>query len=95
MIRFLVRRLPVIGLVLAASSLIAFLLPRLMPGDPAAAVAGPQATPEQIDQARHELGLDRPIVEQYASWIKGLFTGDLGQSLQYRRPVAELIGVRL
>lgn len=95
MIRFLVRRLPVIGLVLVASSLIAFLLPRLMPGDPAAAVAGPQATPEQIDQVRHELGLDRPIATQYLSWVKGLFAGDLGQSLQYRRPVSELIGVRL
>ena len=95
MTRFLVRRLPVIGLVLVASSLIAFLLPRLMPGDPAAAVAGPQATPEQIDQVRHELGLDRPIATQYLSWVEGLFTGDLGQSLQYRRPVSELIGVRL
>jgi peptide/nickel transport system permease protein len=95
MIRFLVRRLPVIGLVLVASSVIAFLLPRLMPGDPAAVVAGPQATPEQIDEVRRQLGLNRPILEQYASWITGLFTGDLGESLQYRRPVAELIGVRL
>jgi peptide/nickel transport system permease protein len=95
MIRFLVRRLPVIGLVLVASSVIAFLLPRLMPGDPAAVVAGPQATPEQIDEVRRQLGLDRPVLEQYASWITGLFTGDLGESLQYRRPVAELIGVRL
>ncbi|SEH02171.1 peptide/nickel transport system permease protein [Nonomuraea solani] len=95
MIRFLIRRLPVIALVLAASSLIAFLLPRLMPGDPAAAVAGPEATPEQIAQIRHELGLDQPIAEQYVQWIKGLFTGDLGQSLQFRRPVAELVGTRL
>jgi peptide/nickel transport system permease protein len=95
MIRFLVRRLPVIALVLVAASMIAFLLPRLMPGDPAAAVAGPEATPEQITQVRHDLGLDRPVVEQYVVWIKGLFTGDLGQSLQYRRPVAELVGTRL
>lgn len=95
MIRFLVRRLPVIALVLVAASMIAFLLPRLMPGDPAAAVAGPEATPEQITQVRHDLGLDRPVVEQYGLWIKGLFTGDLGQSLQYRRPVAELVGTRL
>ncbi|GLH96794.1 ABC transporter permease [Phytohabitans aurantiacus] len=95
MIRFLVRRLPVIALVLVAASMIAFLLPRLMPGDPAAAVAGPDATPEQITQVRHDLGLDRPVVEQYVVWIKGLFTGDLGQSLQYRRPVAELVGTRL
>jgi peptide/nickel transport system permease protein len=95
MTRYLIRRIPSILLVLVATSVIAFLLPRLVPGDPAAAVAGPDASPETIAAIRTELGLDRPLVTQYFDWIGGLFTGDLGQSLQFRRPVSELIGARL
>jgi peptide/nickel transport system permease protein len=95
MIRYLIRRIPSVLLVLVATSVIAFLLPRLVPGDPAAAVAGPDAPPETIAAIRTELGLDRPLVTQYFDWIGGLFTGDLGQSLQFRRPVSELIGARL
>ncbi|OMQ16711.1 peptide ABC transporter permease [Modestobacter sp. VKM Ac-2676] len=95
MIRFLVRRIPSVALVLVATSVIAFLLPRLVPGDPAAVVAGPDASAETIAAIRTELGLDRPLVSQYFDWVGGLFTGDLGRSLQYNRPVAELIGDRL
>jgi peptide/nickel transport system permease protein len=95
MIHYLIRRIPSILLVLVATSVIAFLLPRLVPGDPAAAVAGPDASPETIAAIRTELGLDRPLVTQYFDWIGGLFSGDLGQSLQFRRPVAELIGARV
>jgi peptide/nickel transport system permease protein len=95
MIRYLIRRLPSIVLVLVATSVIAFLLPRLVPGDPAAAVAGPDASPQTIAAIRTQLGLDRPLVTQYFDWIGGLFTGNLGQSLQFRRPVSELIGDRL
>lgn len=95
MIRYLVRRIPSVALVLVATSMIAFLLPRLVPGDPAAVVAGPDATPETIAAIRTQLGLDRPLVTQYLDWIGGLLTGDLGESLQMRRPVAELIGDRV
>jgi peptide/nickel transport system permease protein len=95
MIRYLIRRLPSVLLVLIATSVIAFLLPRLVPGDPAAVVAGPDASPETIAAIRTELGLDRPLVTQYFDWIGGVLTGDLGQSLQFRRPVSELIGDRL
>ena len=95
MIRFLLRRSPSVLLVLVATSVIAFLLPRLVPGDPAAVVAGPDASPETIAAIRAELGLDEPLIKQYFDWIGGIFTGDLGQSLQYQRPVGELIGDRL
>ncbi|MEV1249630.1 ABC transporter permease [Nonomuraea sp. NPDC050022] len=95
MIRYLVGRIPSIMLVLLATSVIAFLLPRLTPGDPAAVIAGPDATPETIAAIRTQLGLDRPLLSQYASWMGGLFTGDLGRSFQYGRPVAELIANRL
>jgi peptide/nickel transport system permease protein len=95
MIRYLIRRLPSIVLVLVATSVIAFLLPRLVPGDPAAAVAGPDASPQTIAAIRTQLGLDKPLINQYFHWIGGVFTGDLGQSLQFQRPVSELIGDRL
>ncbi|MCZ2838983.1 ABC transporter permease [Modestobacter sp. VKM Ac-2985] len=95
MTRFLIRRIPSVALVLVATSVIAFLLPRLVPGDPAAVVAGPDASAETIAAIRTELGLDRPLVSQYFDWIGGLFTGDLGQSLRFNRPVSELIGDRL
>jgi peptide/nickel transport system permease protein len=95
MTRFLVGRLPSVVFVVAATTLVAFLLPRLAPGDPAAVAAGPDATLEQIEAIRVEMGLDRPLVEQYFRWIGGLLTGDLGQSLQFQRPVAELIASRL
>jgi peptide/nickel transport system permease protein len=95
MTRYLIRRSPSVLLVLVATSVIAFLLPRLVPGDPAAVVAGPDASPETIAAIRAELGLDEPLIKQYFDWIGGIFTGDLGQSLQYQRPVGELIGDRL
>jgi peptide/nickel transport system permease protein len=95
MTRYLIRRIPSVLLVLVATSVIAFLLPRLVPGDPAAVVAGPDASPETIAAIRTELGLDRPLVTQYFDWIGGVLTGDLGQSLQFNRPVSELIGDRV
>jgi peptide/nickel transport system permease protein len=93
--RYLIRRIPSVLLVLVATSVIAFLLPRLVPGDPAAVVAGPDASAETIAAIRTELGLDRPLVTQYFEWIGGVLTGDLGQSLQFNRPVSELIGDRI
>lgn len=95
MTRYLIRRIPSVLLVLVATSVIAFLLPRLVPGDPAAVVAGPDASPETIAAIRTELGLDRPLVTQYFDWIGGVLSGDLGQSLQFNRPVSELIGDRV
>src|SRR5215471_20840077 len=77
------------------TSLAIFILLRLVPGDPAVAVAGPDATPEMIRAVRHELGLDQPVPIQYIAWLKQLAVGDLGQSLQARRPVADLLGLAL
>lgn len=95
MIRFLLSKIPSIVLVLVATSIIAFLLPRFAPGDPAQTIAGPEASPEQVQAIREALGLDQPLVVQYLDWAGGLFTGDLGQSFIFNRPVAELIGDRL
>ena len=62
----------------------AFLLMRLIPGDPALLSAGPTAPPALVERRRIELGLDRPLWVQYLTFWKGLFTGDLGYSISSR-----------
>lgn len=65
-----------------------FFFVRLIPGDPARLVAGPQATLEDVQVVREELGLDKPVHEQYITYVTGLLKGDLGTSLRTKRPVA-------
>ncbi|WP_434740594.1 ABC transporter permease [Micromonospora sp. SH-82] len=95
MIRFLLGKIPGIALVLFASSVIAFTLPRLAPGDVAVTLAGPDPSAESIAAIRTELGLDRPLFVQYWDWVAGMFRGDLGESYLRGRSVASLIGDRL
>ena len=64
-------------------------------GDPALVMSSPDATPEQIEQVRQSLGLDRPLFVQFAIYLGHLAEGDLGQSLRFNRPVAGLILERL
>jgi len=73
---------------------LAFALGRLS-GDPTVAILGPMATPEQRDALRHQLGLDLPLVVQYLDYLKGILTGDLGQSLQFYQANTTLIADRL
>ncbi len=87
----ILRRLGQSVVVLFLVSIIVFLTIRLIPGDPAANLAGPDATPELIAQIRASLGLDRPIYVQYLTWLKGLGTGDFGTSLITKLPVTEEI----
>jgi ABC-type dipeptide/oligopeptide/nickel transport system permease component len=82
-----VRRLASIALLLWGAATIVFLLIHLIPGDPAAAMLGEGAAPGDVAALRHDLGLDRPLPAQYAAWLSGLLRGDLGLSLQTRRPV--------
>jgi peptide/nickel transport system permease protein len=91
MIRYLIRRTPSIVVVIFLASIVAFLLPRLAPGDPAVILAGNDADPDVIAAIRKEIGLDRPLTVQYLSWVAGLLRGDLGISLVNRRPIGELI----
>ncbi|MCX5440976.1 ABC transporter permease [Streptomyces sp. NBC_00056] len=95
MMRYLVGRLPSLVLVLVASSVVAFALPRLAPGDVAVSIAGTDATQPQIDAIRKQLGLNHALTTQYWDWISGLFHGDLGESYLLHRSVASLIGDRL
>ncbi|WP_250904770.1 ABC transporter permease [Nonomuraea sp. NEAU-A123] len=95
MVRFLIRKIPSVVFVLFASSIVAFALPRLAPGDVAVTLAGTDSTAAAIAAIRQELGLNRPLVVQYWDWIVGLFQGNLGESYLLRRSVASLIGDRL
>ncbi|WP_163544713.1 ABC transporter permease [Occultella kanbiaonis] len=95
MLKYLINKLPSIVLVVVASSVVAFLLPRMAPGDPAQTIAGPDATPEQVAAVRTSLGLDAPLPEQYLTWLAGVFRGDFGTSYIFGRPVSDLIFGRM
>lgn len=71
-----------------------FFFVRLIPGDPARLVAGPQATQADVEVVREELGLNKPLVNQYADYVVGLLHGDLGTSLRTKRPVALEVSLR-
>ncbi|AYF72560.1 ABC transporter permease [Nocardia yunnanensis] len=92
MIAYLLRRVPSAIAVLFAASVLIFLLLRLVPGDPATTLAGPDASPATIAAIRHQLGLDRSMPAQYVSWLKGVLTGDLGRSYLIGGQIADLIG---
>jgi len=89
--RRLLATLPVMGIV----AVVVFAMLRLTPGDPAAIIAGDNATNEQLQQIRSQMGLDRPIVVQLGLWLWQLMHGDLGVSLISRVPVTQLIGDRI
>jgi peptide/nickel transport system permease protein len=87
----LVATIPVMGVV----ATVVFLLLRLSPGDPATILAGDAASPEQIAAIRTRLGLDQPILVQFAEWMWRLLQGDLGTSIISNQPGTKLIGERL
>ena len=91
MTRYLLRRLPSALLVLFLASLVIFAILRLVPGDPATTLAGPDAPPETIASIRHELGLDRSVIAQYLSWLGHLITGDPGRSFLIGGQIADLV----
>jgi len=76
-------------------SVIIFVLQRLLPGDPALALAGEDADRELIEQIRQQYGLNQPLPVQYFKWFGGILYGDLGQSMRMNRPVLDLILARL
>ena len=92
---FLLKRILATIPVMIIVAIIVFTLIRLVPGDPAAVIAGNMATNEDISRIRTELGLDRGFFVQLGLWSQGLLQGDLGQSFFFKKQVVELIGDRL
>ena len=93
--RYLYRRLGSTLPMLVMVGLITFLLIHITPGDPAAVVAGENASQEAIDAARHRLGLDQPFLVQFWHWLVAVLHGDLGTSFTSGKPVTELIFDRM
>lgn len=81
--------------VLLGISVIAFVAVQLVPGDPVQIMLHGRGSPEQVAELRAELGLDRPMLEQYVTFVGGALTGDLGTSIIQRAPVASIIAERL
>jgi len=90
-IRLIVNRVLIAIPVLFVVAVTVFTIMHITPGDPAAIMLGPEATPEEVEALRRALGLDRPILEQFASWISGVVVGDLGDSIFLKQPVTEAI----
>jgi peptide/nickel transport system permease protein len=95
MIAFILRRIGGAIPVLLLVTLVTFALMRLIPGDPAAALAGVSATPQERAQIRHDLGLDEPYHLQLARWYGSLARGDLGRSILLGKSVTEATFERL
>jgi peptide/nickel transport system permease protein len=92
---YILRRLLATIPVMLVVALFVFLLLHLTPGDPAAIIAGDDATPDEIDGVRRQLGLDRPIWEQFGIYVMNLLRGDLGTSIFSNLPVTTLVMQRL
>jgi peptide/nickel transport system permease protein len=95
MVGYIVQRLFSTLIVMAMVGVFVFLLLHLSPGDPAAIIAGDNATSEQIDGIRRKLGLDDPLPVQFLRWISQIAQGDLGISIFSNEPVLKLVGQRL
>lgn len=95
MLSFMLRRVLATVPVLLIVAVIVFSLLRMTPGDPAAAIAGDSASEQDITNIRAQLGLDRPLLVQFSTWLARVVQGDLGYSFFNRLDVIDLIGQRL
>ncbi|MEY9598071.1 ABC-type dipeptide/oligopeptide/nickel transport system permease component [Bradyrhizobium japonicum] len=95
MLSYILRRIVSTLPVMAIVALFVFSLLYIAPGDPAVVIAGDQASPEDVERIRQGLGLDRPFLIQFGSWVWRILHGDLGTSIFTNLPVSAMIGQRL
>ncbi|MBN1201997.1 MAG: ABC transporter permease [Anaerolineae bacterium] len=93
--RFIIQRLVFSLLVVLGVTVVVFMIIQLVPGDPARVSLGQQATEENLRARRERLGLNRPLYEQYVSWVTNAAQGDLGKSLITNQPIGPQIADRL
>ncbi len=93
--RFMLLRLVQIIVVMAGVTVLCFFMLKITPGDPATAILGVQASPEEVERVRRSLGLDQPWLVQLGIWAGNALRGDLGASYINKKPVSELILTRL
>jgi glutathione transport system permease protein len=94
MLEYALRRLLGLAPTLLVVAVLVFLFVHLLPGDPARLAAGPEADLETVELVRRDLGLDRPMLEQFVSWSSRALRGDLGRSIRTKRPVLDEIAER-
>ncbi len=92
---YILRRILATIPVMAVVALFVFSLLYLAPGDPAAVIAGDQATPEDVERIRASLGLDRPYLVRFGAWVGDILSGDLGTSIFTNLPVSTMIAQRV
>ena len=95
MFTYVIRRILATIPVVVVVALFVFSLLFIAPGDPAAVIAGEQATPEQVERIRQNLGLDRPFLVQFSDWSWRLMHADLGRSIFTNLPVTTMIAQRV
>src|SRR5437879_8182031 len=95
MLNFLGKRILQLIPTLFFVSILIFSLQHLLPGDPALVMAGEERDPNVIAQIRQQYRLDQPIPVQYVYWVKGVLSGDFGESLRIKVPVRDLIAQKL
>jgi peptide/nickel transport system permease protein len=92
---FLFKRFITLVATLVATSVVVFLVLEILPGNAAQILMGPDASPDAVVTLAHKLGLDRPALDRYVEWVRGMLVGDFGLSYAYSTPVVDLIKERL
>src|ERR1700737_1241525 len=91
MLSFILKRVGLALITLWILSLIVFFAGQVLPGDPARAILGPLAAPSAVSALAHQLGTDKPVLDQYWTWIGHFVTGNLGTSYAYQSAVGPLV----
>src|SRR5215831_5559906 len=95
MLSYIVRRILATVPVMVLVALFVFSLLYIAPGDPAAVIAGDQATPADVERIRQSLGLDRPFLIRFGEWVWQILHGDLGTSIFTNLPVSAMVAQRI
>src|SRR3954468_11650997 len=94
MAAYFLKRLLGLAPTLAIVAVLVFLFVHMLPGDPARLAAGPDANPQTVELVRKDLGLDKPLPQQFLRFVSGVVQGDFGRSLRTKRPVSTEIAER-
>ena len=95
MLGFLLNRIGTMLLTMLVISMLVFFIAEVVPIDPARNALGRYASQQAVDDLREEMGLDRPAPIRYFNWISNILRGDFGESIHFRRPVRDLVAVRV
>ncbi|MFQ6100261.1 MAG: ABC transporter permease [Anaerolineae bacterium] len=95
MLRFLLNRFGTMLVTMLVISMLVFFIAEVVPVDPARNALGRYASQQKVDELREEMGLNDPVVVRYVTWITNVLRGDFGESIHFRRPVRDLVKMRL